>query len=147
MFCPNCGAGIDDRAKFCNHCGAPIQPMQNMAGGGSVSPKKKSPVPFIIIGAAVLVVIIGIVVVSAVIREKRMADSYYDFYTKDEFNQMIQEEYGNEENNRTKGIGEKTVEDVINSYYGDGNEDDEELQEKLKNSSSPWFKDPGDDTN
>lgn len=37
------------------------------------------------------------------------------------------------------------VENVINSYNGEGNEDDEEFQEKLKNSSSPWFKDPGEE--
>lgn len=42
-----------------------------------------------------------------------------------------------------EGIGEKTMEDYINSVYGDGKEMDEELREKLENSASPWFKTPG----
>ena len=71
-----------------------------------------------------LAVIIGIIVVSAIIREKRMADSYYNFHTKEEVYQMMQE-YENEEAPEKKSIGGTMVENVIDSYNGEGAEDDE----------------------
>ena len=152
MICRCCGAELTNGGRFCVSCGAPVDTVNAMPGQYSQVPqgikKKKSPVPFIIIGAAVLAVIIGIVVVSAIIREKRRAEIYNNyinnFHTKEEVYQMMQE-YENEETPETKSIGGTMVEGVINSYNGEGYEDDEEFQEKLKNSSSPWFKDPGDE--
>ena len=173
MVCRFCGAELKNGGRFCVNCGAPVDtvnampgqngpvqqgmpqynnvppgnavyPAPNRGGFGNTPKKKKSPVPFIIIGAAVLAVIIGIIVVSAIIREKRMADSYYNFHTKEEVYQMMQE-YENEEKPGKKSIGETMGEGVIDSSNGEGAEDDEEFQEKLKNSSSPWFKDPGDE--
>lgn len=162
-FCVNCGAPVDTVNAMPGQNGPAQQGMPqynnvppgnavylapNRGGFGNTPKKKKSPVPFIIIGAAVLVVIIGIVVVSSIIREKRRADIYNDYinnlHTKDELDQMMQE-YENEETPEKKSIGGTMVENVIDSYNGEGAEDDEEFQEKLKNSSSPWFKDPGDE--
>ena len=148
MFCSSCGAQIGDNSKFCASCGAMIwagtqKPMPQ--GNVTVTGKKKK-TPFIILGAVALVVIAA-VIITVVIRNRTrpyIDESMYNFHTKDEFNQMMQE-YENEESPENKSIGGTMVENVINSYNGEGNEDDEEFQEKLKNSSSPWFKDPGEE--
>ena len=189
MFCKQCGAKLDDDARFCTYCGAtveggsptgpapgpvpnnmapennmqqenpgngpvwdnPVPQMQNRRPSGDSATKKALLIPFIIIGVIVLIIIIFVVAVNVIsaIRAKQMEEKYYDFYTKDEFNQMM-DDMENEEKNRKKGIGEHMAEDFIESVYGDeegtdgSKESDDELDEKLKNSASPWFKDPED---
>lgn len=32
MYCHNCGHEVDDHAKYCQNCGAPLQPQQNDQG-------------------------------------------------------------------------------------------------------------------
>ena len=164
MYCNNCGAVLDDNSRFCNKCGAVVgdtapsgtvpvsdtvfmhnengQPgLEGIKGSpGSISRKK---LITIIVAVVAIAAITTIVIANMKSRPVERAEDYYDFYTKDEFNQMM-EDYERKEESRPKGIGEKTIEDYIDSVYGDGDEIDEELEEKLKNSASPWFKDSGE---
>ena len=43
MFCRNCGAGLDDGAKFCRICGAPVSPVAHPAPSVEVSPAEPAP--------------------------------------------------------------------------------------------------------
>ena len=156
MFCKNCGAKLDDDSRFCTNCGATaeggavkVNPsgQRPASAGPKPNPSKKTNfVPFIIIGVVVVIVIAAVIIISAIkSAAEKSTDDYNDFYTKDEFNQMM-DDLENEENNRTKGIGEHMAEDFMDSVNNSGEKDesDKELDEKLKNSASPWFKDPED---
>ena len=68
-FCTNCGAPLEDAAKFCPGCGTQqVQVQQSYAPPSPQSyapppslPKKKSKAPFIIAGAAALLVLIVVI--------------------------------------------------------------------------------------
>ncbi len=79
-------------------------PPQGNGRPGAAPGKGPSPAIFIIIGAVILVILL-IVIIFNIIRiatEKKVKDTYYDFYTKDEFNQMM-EDMEMKERNRNKG--------------------------------------------
>jgi len=54
-FCKNCGIKLDDDAKFCPSCGAPVVGTHQSRGGE----KESSPVGYIIIGVVVILSIVG----------------------------------------------------------------------------------------
>ena len=62
MYCKNCGKNNADGAQFCAGCGAPLQPRQN--GGAPAPGKKHRALPWIIVGAAVLVAVAVILIVT-----------------------------------------------------------------------------------
>jgi len=46
MTCPNCGAGLDVRSRFCNHCGQaqqPSPPADNQTTGSCFQPPQPPP--------------------------------------------------------------------------------------------------------
>lgn len=65
MFCSHCGSQLPEGAKFCQKCGARLEPSDSaqtspVISGGNKKKSKKIP---IILGAVVLVVILAVVVV------------------------------------------------------------------------------------
>ena len=158
MFCSSCGAKLEDGAGFCSSCGAAqgFAPTLNVSPGQWSAPlqgvrmQQKSkvhiPVPAIIGGAVLVIAVVAVVgyKIYENSQRARIEEYYNSIYTKDEFNQMM-EEMENQTNSEPKSIGGQMVENYLNSVNGEESEEDkkrnEELEEKLKNSSSPWFKD------
>lgn len=64
MFCKKCGEQMNGNSKFCPKCGTPVTAMPVSNGEVVMKPKPKKRIPYLAIGAGVLVIVVVCVAAS-----------------------------------------------------------------------------------